>query len=147
MTSSEIYRMLSRRARRGAIICSALWIASFAAIVWASVTAGGQPWVVAALLASILLYLAFNHVRKGKFLAWSVSEKPQIVYWAQHNAVTERFSPDVIDFKSVTLHLRTGQQLEVHLGTAEMRDFITWLLDRNPSIRLGQYDCGDSSKT
>jgi hypothetical protein len=115
-------------------------------MVWASVTPGCRPWVVAAVLASILFYLALSLVRKGISLAWNVSEKPQLVYWAQPSTLSEKFSPDLIDFKFLTLHLRNGRQLEVHLPPTEMRELITWLKDRNPSVRLGPYDSLDSPK-
>lgn len=140
MQPSEVYRLLGRRARRGLIIFPSLWFASLATVAVASLIPGGHSWAVAAIFASILSYVAFGHVRKGLFLAWTVSENPQLVYWAQPNIVVEKVSPDLIDFKFLTLHLRNGQRLEVHLPAPEMSRFIVWLSKRNPSIRWGPYD-------
>ena len=148
MQSSQVYRLLVRRIRRGLIIFSILWLVSSASGGLALICPGGRPWAVAAFLAGILFYLGADHVRKRDASAWRVSENPQLVYWAHPMTPHQPLSDRAIhDCTLLMLHLRDGTEFEVGLPVAEMRSFVTWLSERNPSVRWGVYDNIDSTIT
>ena len=142
MQSSEVYYLLVRRIRRGLVIFTILWFASvIVTCILALIVPGGRPWAVTAFLASIYIYLGRDHVGKRHISALRVSEYPQVVYWAHPTSGHQAFSNDAMhDCTLIMLHLRDGTEFEVRLPPEQMRAFIAWLVERNPSVRLGAYD-------
>jgi len=61
MQSSEVYRLLARRIRRGLIIFTTLVLVTIVSSGVAMGVTGGGPWAVISLLAGILFYLAWKH--------------------------------------------------------------------------------------
>ena len=138
MESSDVFRLLTRRFRRGLVIFPTLWIV---AIIWGGQSLVGsrnRSWAVAASFAALLFYLGFDHVRKEFVSAKKVSVNPRIVYWGHSANLRLPFSAR--SSKYFILHLRDGCQLEVNLPPTEMAKFIDWLKEQNPSVRLGPYD-------
>lgn len=141
MEAPEVYRLLVRRLRHGLIICRTLFVISAASAAAACFVPGGPPWAVAAFLAGIMLHLVSDHIRRRNAGAWTVSVLPEIVYWAHPTCATQPVSGEPVeDCRFLLLHLRDGTQFEVHLLPSEMRSFVSWLSERNPSVRWGEYD-------
>ena len=85
--------------------------------------------------------LGMQHVRARHISAWKVFENPQIVYWAHSTTRHQHLADEAIrDCRLLTLHLRDGRQFEVGLPPAEMRNFIDWLTERNPSVQWSAFD-------
>ena len=140
------YGLIIRRTRRGLILFPILWIAVavFGGIM--GVKPGHRVWAVAALPFCVLIGLAGHQVRRRHISAWKVSKNPRIVYWAHPTTVRERLSEEEIgDCKLLMLHLRDGWDLEVNFPQTDMREFIAWLKEENPSMRWGPYDSVDSA--
>ena len=146
MQSSEVYRLLARRIRRGLIIFPTLLLVTIVSSGVATVVTGGRPWAFVGLLPGFLFYFGWKHVFNRNVTARRVSEYPQLVYWAHPTVPFQIVSGDAIhDCTLLLLHLRDGREFEVGLPTAQMRAFIAWLVERNPSVRLGPYDIIDSA--
>lgn len=141
MESPEVYRVLIHRIRRGLVICTILWYASVAFIVLALMVPGGRPWAVTAFLTSLMCNYGVVHVRIRIATACAVSENPKLIYWAHPTSGRRRVSDVAIDdCILLMLHLRDGSEYEVGLPTVQMRVFINWLRENNPSVRVGAYD-------
>src|SRR3990172_5107491 len=150
MQSSEFYRMLIPSLRGAVIISSILWYVSIACGGVALFVPGGRPWAVIAFIAGVMFYLWSANLRKMNEAAYMISENPEVVYWAHPMGQHQPLSDDSIDDYTcpnpmlrrtfLRLHLRDGTQFEFGLPPAEMRRLVTWLRERNPSVRLGAYD-------
>jgi len=80
-------------------------------------------------------------MRQKAISAWTVSQTPQIVYWARSRELPRRVARyGMKDYKVLTLHLRDGHQCEVNLSPGDLLKFTNWLRERNPSVRWGVYD-------
>jgi len=148
MESTEVYRLLTRQIRRGLIVFPTLGLVScaFGGVVLNTATL--RPWALAALLAGINLFLGWNHVRKRAVAARKVSQNPRIVYWSHPNTRIRPLSYEAIEECTlITVHLRDATQLEVGLPPAQMRSFVAWLKEQNPTIRWGVYDSNDPTTT
>jgi hypothetical protein len=134
------YCLFIRRLRRGGIIFRVLWIVLIA-LTGFSLIGPYWGWTVAAFTVGVQCMMGMRHVGERYVAASKASENPQIIYWAHPSTPHEHLSDDAMDdCKLITLHLRDGHQFEVGLPSEEMRDFIAWLKERNPSIRWGKYD-------
>ena len=136
MQSSEVHPLLVRRIRRGMVIFPTLWLV---AIVAGALEFGGPrigPWGIAILLTAIFCRFFFGHVRQRSLLVKEISEDPGIVAWAQVSNLRLVLMPD----KFLNLYLHDGRELEVGLPPNEMRTFILWMSERNPSVR---WELGD----
>lgn len=139
MKSAEVYRTVSRRIRRGSYVAPILWYCSSAATCVAFFM--GLAWGLVGLVVSINLGFLVNHVRLRNKLAWIVSERPDLVYWAHPTNRHERYSDDALQAcSSLMLHLRNGWHFEVDLDSSDMVAFVAWLIAVNPSVRIGPYD-------
>ncbi len=146
MQPPEVYRLLSRRVRRGEIIFGVLSFVLYASSVAALVTGRGSL-AFGTFPAGLLCGLALQHVRDRNASARIVSENPHLVFWAHptvipyHNRWLFRFTR----LHFLMLHLRDGKQFEAGLSPGEMRSFVAWLTEQNPSVRMGDYDHPQSS--
>jgi hypothetical protein len=141
MDSTQIYRILTQKIRRGILIFYVLKIISMVACVYLLITDGVGPWVALYFVAVVISYVSIGHVRKRAIAATKVSQDPQIVYWAHPSTPHEPLSSNSIhECTILTLHLRDGTQLEVNLPLKQMNDFIAWLKEHNSTIRWGPYD-------
>jgi hypothetical protein len=142
MQPPEVFRLLTRKIRRGGIMFRILWLVSLGCTGAALFVPGFRSWAVAGFLASMLFMLGWIHVRGRYLSALAVSEHPQLVYWAHPTrAKDNRVSDDAInDCKLFTLHLRDGTQFQAHLSAKDTSNFIAWLKEQNPSVRFGPYD-------
>ena len=85
-------------------------------------------------------------MRQKAISAWTVSQTPQIVYWARSRELPRRVARyGMKDYKVLTLHLRDGHQCEVNLPSDDLLKFTNWLRERNPSVRWGSYDGFDAT--
>ena len=102
---------------------------------------GTYSWALLAFLATVGCSLLLVHVGGRGVSAWKVSTNPKIVYWAHSTTRDEKkFDAPIADCPHVTLHLRDGTHLDIDLAPADMRIFVAWLTEHNPSIRCGRYD-------
>ena len=150
MQLPEGYRLFLRRGPRGMIIFGTLRLVSFLVVVVALPMHFYPAWVVAGIFAYGLFTVGSHHVRNWYVSARKVSENPQLVYWAHPTTVRQHLSSDSIqNCRLLTLHLRDGTQFEVgaQMSQKEMRSFIAWLSESNPSIRWGFYDDIGSTST
>lgn len=74
-----------------------------------------------------------------------IARNRQLVYWAQPIVETKLFSPPLLldsqaDCTRLKLHLRDGTGFEVGLPLPEMRAYVTWLRETNPTLRWGVGD-------
>ena len=147
MIPPQVFRLLTRQMPNRVIIFQLLQIAFMACSIMTLFFWGSFPWAIAAFLASLIFTLGWVLTRQKCIIAWTLSKNPQLVYWAHPTrAKDDRVSDDPInDCKLLTLHLRDGTQFQARLSMEEMRSFITWLRERNPSVRLGAYDNLDST--
>jgi len=141
MQSSEVYRLLSRRPRRGRIIFGTLSLA-FPVFGGFALATDRVAWAVAAFFAGLLFGLGFRHVWERDASAWSVAQDPQLVYWAHPTKIPAQngwlFAFTRLRF--LTLHLRDGRQFEAGLPPDEMSLFVSWLTEQNPTVRMGTHD-------
>jgi hypothetical protein len=141
MQSTEVYRMLARRPRRGRAIFGtlALVLPVFAGI---SLVLGRGAWTLAAFLAGLLFALGFYHVTQREASARSIAENPQLVFWAHPTVIRpqNRWLFAFARLRFLMLHLRDGRQFEAGLPPDEMSAFISWLTEHNPDMRMGTYD-------
>ena len=141
MQSSEVYSLMVRRIRRGMVIASTLWLV---AIVAGALEFWGPrigPSGIAIFLTAMFCRFLFGHVRQRYLLAREISEDPGIVAWARLSNLRLVLMPD----KFLNLYLHDGRELEVGLPPNEMRTFILWMSERNPSIRWELGDGVDST--
>lgn len=147
--SPEILRLLIKRTGRGKVIFPTLCIVAIAAGVFCMVSRNHGAWIVTAWLLATCLLLAYRHVRIRHYLALQVSQHPDLVFWA-HASSRHGPCPDaeISESQLIVLHLRNGHQLEAGgLQAADTRILHSWLREKNPSIRLGQYDSALTSET
>lgn len=141
MEKTEAFRLITRQLRRGVILFKLLQFASIIGGGVALVFPVGRPWALAAFVAAILFRVAWVHVRGMYRSAWLACEDPQRVYWAHPTTRSGHVLEMPTDeCRRLVLHLRDGTQCEFGLPAPEMRRFIAWLTERNPSIRWGAYD-------
>jgi hypothetical protein len=144
MQLPETYRSFMRRVRRGGIVLRILSLVFIGLGGLALATPGFRPWTAAAFLLAVSCLLGVRHVGSRYVSAWKVSENPQIVYWAHPTTRHEHLADGAIqECELLTLHLRDGTQFELGLPPGDMRDFVTWLSERNASVRFGAYDQPD----
>src|SRR5262245_60380170 len=111
MQAQEVYRLLSRRIRRGLIVFGALsvvlWISSGLALANRQIA-----WAVAEFMTAILVGLGFRHVRSRDISARIISSNPQVVYWVHPTVVPakEQWLLRYTTVNSLSLHLRDGSQ-------------------------------------
>jgi len=142
MQPHEVCNLLTRQISRGGKMFKTLWLVSSGCCGVAFLAPGGRPWAVAALLASILFLVGWVHMRGRYLSAWNISENPQLVYWAHPSRTKDHLVSyeDINNCQLLTLHLRDGTQFLARLSAEDMRDFIAWLNERNPSVRWGASD-------
>jgi hypothetical protein len=141
MQSTEVYRLLSRRTRRGRYIFGTLAIV-LPVSGGLALAAGRGSWAVAAFFAGLLFALGFHHVRERDASARCVAENPQLVYWAHPTMIPSqnRWLFAFTQLRFLMLHLRDGRQFEAGLPPDEMTSFVAWLTQQNPTMRMGIYD-------
>ncbi len=148
----EGFCMLIRRLRRGGIILHSFYFffcgCAGGAFIAGMGFHGWIPWAIVAFIMSLVCRLtALLPVGRKYISAWKVAENPQIVYWAhsldgQGRAVDE----SVTESKNIRLHLKDGTQLAIEavrgtgISQEQLREVISWLRQRNASIRWGNYD-------
>jgi len=148
----EGFCKLIRRLRRGGIIFHSLYLV-FCGCAGGAIFAGlffhgWIPWAIAAFIMGLVCRLTVLLSVGRKYIsAWKVAENPQIVYWAHSlDGQGRAVGKPVTESKNIRLHLKDGTQLEVEAvrgtGTSQeqLREIISWLRQRNPSIRWGDYD-------
>ena len=151
MSPAEVYRLLTQQIRRGLVIFPCLWLTSIVACSVLALIPDERPWAAAMFLVAIVVGVGIAHVRKRAIEAQKVSSDPQLVYWAHPIQPLRRGSRDasyvgsfsdepIFDCTLLKLHLRDGTHFEASLPAAQMRVFLTWLSDHNPSVRFGDYD-------
>ena len=144
----EGFCKLIRRLRRGGIIFHSLFLVFLGCACGALIFHWGFSWVIAAFIMSLVCRLTVLLSVGRKYIsAWKVAENPQIVYWAHSlDGQGRAIDKHVKESKNIRLHLKDGTQLEVEAvrgtGTSQeqLREIISWLRQRNPSIRWGDYD-------
>lgn len=143
--------MIARRLRRGFVLFRILYLASAVVAGVALIVPGGCPWAIAAFAAGILFYFFWSEAGKHGLNAQNVCQNPQLVYWVHPVAypVLQRnlFRRSAENRRQyMLLHLRDGTELEVTLLPDQMEMFIDWLTERNPSVRIGDYDNGTKKR-
>jgi hypothetical protein len=141
MEPNEIYRLLSRRMRRGVIIFGTLFVVL--CISCGLAFADKQTsWAVASFVTAILMGLAFRHVRSRDTAARKIASNPHLVFWAHPTVIpaNQQWLLRYTTVQSLSLHLRDGGQFDACLSSNEMETFISWLMAQNPSIRMGAFD-------
>jgi hypothetical protein len=150
MQPPEVFRLLTHQMPNRVIIFKLLQIAFFVCSVVALFWGKSIPWAIAAFMASFLCTMGWVLMRQKCIIAWAFCKNPQLVYWAhptqpKNNRVSEEA---ITDCKLLTLHLRDGTHFQARLSAQEMRNFVTWLKERNSSMRWGAYDAaGSTTKT
>ena len=144
----EGFRKLIRRLRRGGIIFHSLFLIFFGCTCSALIFHWGISWAIAAFIMSLVCRLTVVLSVGRKYIsAWKAAENPEVIYWAhsldgQGRAVDQPVS----DSNNIRLHLKDGTQFELEsvrgTGTSseQLQEVISWLRQRNPSIRWGNYD-------
>ena len=144
----EGFRKLLRRLRRGGMIFHSLFLV-FAGCSGAALSFHwGISWAVAAFIMGLVCHLTVLLSIGQKYIsAWKVAESPQIVYWAHSiDGQGRAIDTPVTESKNIRLHLKDGTELAVEAvrgtGTtqAELQDVISWLNQKNPTMRWGNYD-------
>lgn len=135
MQSPEVFRLLTRRIRRGFWICRVLWWITAALFVVLLFFPVGRLWAVAALIASIHFYIGSAFAARKMRTAVTISEDPGQVYW-----VAPTTPPPLLSDTFITFHLRDGAKLEVGLPIDELRRLLPWLKQHEGSLRVGAYD-------
>jgi hypothetical protein len=152
MQLPEGFCLLISRLQRGVMIFRSLYLV-FAGCAGAAFFAGcfyhaWIPWAVVAFIMGLACRLAvLLHVAPRYRSARKIVENPQIVYWGHSIDGRGQFTDTtVIESNKIKLHLKDGGQLAVEAvrgtGTSQkqLREVISWLHQRNPSMRWGNYD-------
>lgn len=144
----EGFCKLIRRLRRGGIIFQSLYFIFLGCACATLIFHWGISWAITAFIMSLVCRLTvLLSVGRQYISAWKVAENPQIVYWA-HSLDGQGRAIDtlVTESKNIRLHLKDGTQLAVEavrgtgISQEQLREIISWLQQRNPSIRWGNYD-------
>src|SRR5436189_2717554 len=115
MQADEVYDLLTSRIRRGAMVARGIWYCSMVVIVVGLAIPTGRPWVVAAILAAMLVYRGSIVTTRVDATGRRIADTPDLVYWAHpHSGL-----PNVSALK---LHLLDGTDYEVLLPAPQMRD-------------------------
>jgi len=139
MEKKEAFRLITRQQRRGVILFKLLY---YVAAIGGGVAfvSSRYSWALTALVIGILFGNIWFPIRNMYLSSWKACENPQMVYWAHPTArgghVLEKPTDECT---RLVLHLRDGTQTEFGLLAPEMRQFIAWLKEQNPSIRWGAY--------
>jgi len=141
----EGFCKLIRRLRRGGIVFHSLFLVFLGCGCAAVIFHWGISWVITAFNVSLVCRLTVLLSVGRKYIsAWKVAENPQIVYWAHSlDGQGRAIDTPVSESKNIILHLKDGTPLEVEAvrgtGTSQeqLREIISWLRQRNPSIRWG----------
>jgi len=142
--SAEMVRILTKRTGRGIVIFCVFTYACYGWIVW-SIFTGNYSAAVGTFLSSILFSLGVDHVRKRDKALRSVAANPQLVYWGHASIVTDAMRKHPAgNVNPVTVHLRSGEQVEATLAPDEAQAFVEWLRRENPSINWGVYPEADA---
>lgn len=150
MQSTEVYYLLSRRILFRVVFCKILSIGSI--VVWVSlivinVNFNGSPcygWAILAFLVGGVFHVFGVFALERARVAWRLAEEPRLVYWAHPTDPGGRMRYDgsrlTESCSHLVLHLRDGSEFSATLPPRLMRLFISWLIEKNPSVRLGAYD-------
>ena len=141
LQAPAVYLLLARRIRRGMLIFHALFVLALVLFAVALAVPGQRAWGGACYLLALFCWLGVVHVRKRNNAAWKVAHRPHLVYWA-HPVDRKNFliGSEAKDCTLLQLHLRDGAQFEVGLPPDDMRSFVDWLREQNPTVRWGAYD-------
>lgn len=142
MNPPESYQLILRRAYRGRILFSAI---SFILAIFtglALVVPEYPCWSVSAFLGALLFSMGARIVHQRYTVALKVCENPKAVFWVHPTRIEDSLlSEETLTACNIaTLHLCDGSRLEINLRPAEMKTFVAWLKEQNPSIKLGSYD-------
>jgi len=139
MQSLDVYRLLTTRLRRGFVIGRILRLVCLISACAIYIT-DGIPWAVVAFLLCLISHMHFVNVCKSLDSAYEISRNSQIVYWAHPTSANVVCLDVPIDeCTAMLLHLRDGATLEISLPKEKMRTVVDWLVEQNPSLRLGPY--------
>ena len=144
----EGFRKLIRRLWRGGVIFHSSSLVFLGCACGALIFHWGISWAIAAFIMGLVCRLSVVLSVGRKYIsAWKVAENPQIIYWAHSlDGQGRAIDKPVTESKNIRLHLKDGTQLEVAAvrgtGTSQeqLREIISWLRQRNPSIRWGNFD-------
>ncbi len=144
----EGFRKLIRRLRRGGIIFYSLSLVFLGCACASLILHWGIPWAITAFIMSMVCRLtAALSIGRRYLSAWKAAENPQIIYWVHSTDRQGRaIDTPVTESKTLRLHLKDGTQLDVEtvagtgISQADLQDIISWLSQRNSSMRWGNYD-------
>jgi hypothetical protein len=139
---------LIRRLRRGGIIFHSLSLLFLGCGCAALIFRWGIAWFLFAFVMSLICRLTFLlHIGRRYVSARKIVENPQIVYWGHAiNGQGQAMDLVVTEARTIRLHLKDGTHLSVETvrgtGTSleQLREVISWLRQKNPEIRWGNYD-------
>lgn len=141
MNPPEIYHLLTRRVRIGRIVFGSIMVVACAFLGFACLAVDGKPWAVSAFCVGGIFHYAFIQMKRKEEIARKVSVEPGLVYWVHPTRLRRQLSKDAfLDCSLITLHLRDASQYEVGMASEDIRIFVGWLLEHNPSVRVGSYD-------
>lgn len=142
MESSDVYRLLVLRIRRGMIILPVLVLITIVIEFAQFFIPGGRPFGIAAFLAflaGVCLKFFYGHVRKRNADAWHIAYHPYRVDRAQPmNWIKPVAEGEIWKGEFLMLYLFDGTEFEVGLPVAEMQRFVNWLHEVNPSVQWGR---------
>ena len=136
MEAPEVFRMLTRRIRRGFWICLIFFCLTSALGMTLLILSVGRQWAVLSFVAAMHFYVWRIFAARKMRSAVTVSQNPHHVYWVRPTTIQLSACSDTF----IALHLRDGAELEVGLPIDEVRRFVAWLSEHNPSLRIGAYD-------
>jgi hypothetical protein len=140
MQSTEVYRLLGRRHRRGYVIGRIMWNVCFIVMGVIIFVLGSISWTIVVFFVALALYMLWVNNLGMQNSAWRISENPRLVYWAHPTSGHEPYADVPLDECTIMkLHLTDGTEFEVLLPVEQMRAFINWLREQNPELRLGEY--------
>lgn len=142
-----LYKLI-RRLRRGGIFFQSLnrifLGCGFGALIfhW-----GITLFILCFVMGLVCRLTARLHIGRRYISARKVAENPQIIYWG-HDTDQQGLATDwaVTQSKTITLHLKDGSQLAIEavrgagITQEQLREVISWLRQKNPSIGWGNYD-------
>jgi hypothetical protein len=141
-TDADIFRILSRAARRG------FWITAFAMCIFLAIAVAGS---IASMFVSIVftvlaLAAATGHllIRHTLNLALWISREPAAVYWAEPRQINRQLFWFQVTVNSLALHTPAPVRLEPTLRQDELMAVLHWLRRRNPDALIGTYSPTDS---
>lgn len=140
LTSQEVTRLLTIKARRGRMIMLSIAVFGALACGFFAVMQHAIPWaVVSGMTATFGLYC---HLRLGEkvALASRLVADPRLVFWIHPTVLQQQVGGQTLETPFITLHSKDAGTFEVAMPMDLLVAITHWYQEQNPAVRVGSFD-------